>query len=170
MVFVRCSRQYTNRNICTNQPRLVLFVSLHHFVSVSLCDQWILRRLITFRYVADGQKSTCPATGIQYLPKSGSPAPPPSSSAAASSSAAGSTSAPSTTLTSVTKTTSSISASGSPGTLSGSGYLNGFTSGTQTGCLISGGTWFVGGTCATHTATASGKYDQQNLWLFTNMI
>lgn len=37
------------------------------------------------------------------------------------------------------------------------GYLTAVTDGTETGCLISSGTWYVSGTCATYTATASGK-------------
>lgn len=40
------------------------------------------------------------------------------------------------------------------------GYLNAYTGGSQTGCLIGAGTWYTTGTCATYTATASGKLDQ----------
>ena len=37
------------------------------------------------------------------------------------------------------------------------GYLNAYTGGSQTGCLIGAGTWYTSGTCATYTATPSGK-------------
>jgi hypothetical protein len=66
---------------------------------------------------ADGTKSTCPTTGIKYLPKSG-------------------TASPTTTGSGSTPT-----ATGTPGTFSGSGYLQAYTSGSNTGCLISAGTW-----------------------------
>jgi ribonuclease T2 len=35
--------------------------------------------------------------------------------------------------------------------------LEAYTSGSQTGCLISAGTWYTSGTCATYTATGSGS-------------
>ena len=41
--------------------------------------------------------------------------------------------------------------------LSGQGYLNVRNGGSQNGCLISGGTWYTSGTCATYTALPSGK-------------
>lgn len=90
-----------------------------------------------------GSGSTCPSTGIKYLPKSGS--------------AAGTTTT--TTPTTATKSTSVSSAPSSTatgGALSGKGYLNVLNSGTQTGCIISAGTWYTSGTCATFTATPSG--------------
>ncbi|KAK1751245.1 hypothetical protein QBC47DRAFT_351239 [Echria macrotheca] len=85
-----------------------------------------------------GSGSTCPSSGIKYLPKPG-----------------GTTSTP-------TVSTSSPAASptggGGGGTApSGSGYLNVVTSGTQKGCIISAGTWYTSGTCATFTATPSGS-------------
>ncbi|KAI9753692.1 MAG: hypothetical protein M4579_005044 [Chaenotheca gracillima] len=76
----------------------------------------------------DGTKSTCPATGVKYLPKGGSgggggtPTTPPSG---------GPTGAP----------------------FTGSGYLN-VNSG---GCLISAGKWYTSGTCATFKAKAAGS-------------
>lgn len=84
-------------------------------------------------------QSSCPSTGIKYLPKSGSSSP--------TSSSPGST------------PTSSSSPGSTPtgGSFSGSGYLNGVSGGSQTGCLISAGTWYSSGTCATYTATPSGK-------------
>ncbi|KAE9370318.1 ribonuclease-like protein T2 [Stipitochalara longipes BDJ] len=91
-----------------------------------------------------GQTSSCSSTGIKYLPKSGSPV--------STSSKTGSTM-----TTSTTASSASSSPTGGSGTFSGSGYLNGFTSGSKTGCLISGGTWYTSGTCATYTATASGS-------------
>ncbi|KAH8753998.1 ribonuclease-like protein T2, partial [Hyaloscypha sp. PMI_1271] len=88
-----------------------------------------------------GQSSSCSSTGIKYLPKSGTPV---------------SISTVKTTMTTSTTSASSSSTGGS-GIFSGSGYLNAFTSGSQTGCLISAGTWYTSGTCATYTATASGS-------------
>ena len=85
-----------------------------------------------------GSTSSCPSTGIKYLPKSGGSS--------------------TTTTTSFSSTTTTTSASSAPtGSFSGSGFLNGIASGSQTGCLISAGTWYTSGTCATYTATASGK-------------
>ncbi|KAL9592607.1 MAG: hypothetical protein Q9179_006546 [Wetmoreana sp. 5 TL-2023] len=84
----------------------------------------------------DGSKSDCPATGIKYLPK-GSTATPPS-----------------TTLTTAT----TAPPSPTPGVpFSGKGTLPVTTGGTSTGCIISGGTWYTTGTCATFTAAASGR-------------
>lgn len=83
----------------------------------------------------DGSKSDCPTTGVKYLPKSGSTA---------------------TTTTAATTTTTTAVPTGT-GSFSGTGYLNAITSGTQNGCLISAGTWYTTGTCATYTATASGS-------------
>ncbi|KAL3423835.1 Ribonuclease T2 [Phlyctema vagabunda] len=83
--------------------------------------------------VPDGSKSTCPTTGVKYLPKSGTGTTP-----------------------TATKTTTATAPT-STGSFSGSGYLNAVTSGSSTGCLISAGTWYSSGTCATFTATASGS-------------
>ena len=85
---------------------------------------------------ADGSKSNCPATGIQYLPKSGS-APSPPTTTSTSSTTTGSGPAP---------TTSAPSTPGTP--FSGKGTLQVSTGGTLTGCIISGGTWYTSGTCA----------------------
>lgn len=84
-----------------------------------------------------GTSSDCPSTGIKYLPKSGSPAP--------------------TTTATTTTTTTAPTGTTTPGTpFSGSGYLEVTEGGANKGCIISGGTWYIGGTCATFTATASG--------------
>jgi ribonuclease T2 len=84
----------------------------------------------------DGTKSTCPATGIKYLPKNGSGTP---------------TSPPSTTTSGGSTPTSA------PGTpFSGKGYLNVNVAGAKKGCIISAGTWYTSGTCATITATSAG--------------
>ncbi|OQO05152.1 hypothetical protein B0A48_08172 [Cryoendolithus antarcticus] len=89
----------------------------------------------TFQAADSLTKSTCPATGIKYLPKGTSSTP-----------------------TSTRASTSSPTSTAAPGTpFSGKGYLNVVTSGTQKGCLISAGTWYTSGTCATFTATASGS-------------
>ena len=81
----------------------------------------------------DGSKSTCPATGVQYLPKSGSTSPSPTS-----------------------PTSPTPTASSEPGVpFSGNGYLNVQSSGSSTGCIISNGRWFTSGTCATFEAVPS---------------
>jgi ribonuclease T2 len=85
-----------------------------------------------------GSGSTCPSTGIKYLPKPG-----------------GDTS-PTTLTTATTQTTATSTPTGS--TLSGKGYLTVVTSGSQKGCIISAGTWYTTGTCATFTATPSGMF------------
>lgn len=79
----------------------------------------------------DGSKSACPDTGIKYIPKY-LPATP-------------------------TSTTSGSvpTATGTP--YLGKGYLQAYTSGANKGCLISAGTWYTTGTCATYTATTSGE-------------
>ncbi|KAM0316695.1 hypothetical protein ACHAO8_002980 [Botrytis cinerea] len=76
-----------------------------------------------------GQSGSCPSTGIKYAPKSGS-----------------GSGTPTTTATAPVGT----------GSFSGSGYLEAYVGSTNTGCLISAGTWYTSGTCATYTATASG--------------
>ena len=87
----------------------------------------------------DGTKSTCPATGIKYLPKVPN--------------GGGTT----TTVPSGTATAPIPSGTAAP--FSGKGYLNVRLAGssTKTGCLISGGTWYTTGTCATYTAATSGS-------------
>ncbi|KAI0413453.1 ribonuclease T2-like protein [Xylaria grammica] len=78
-----------------------------------------------------GQSSNCPSSGIKYLPKSGTGT------------------SPTSTTTTATKTAT--------GTFSGKGYLNAYYNGNADGCLITAGTWYTTGTCATYTATASGS-------------
>lgn len=101
--------------------------------------------------------STCTGSSIKYLPKSGgsggsssssSAVPGESSSTAPSSTGASSTSSP---------PSSSIAPSSTPsGTpFSGKGYLNVVTNGRKQGCIISEGTWYTTGTCATFTAASS---------------
>lgn len=90
-------------------------------------------------FFTDGSKSNCPATGIKYLPKG-----------------SGSTT-PSTTLSTATTAPPSPTSSPTPGNpFSGKGTLPVTTGGTVDGCIISGGTWYTTGTCASFTATASG--------------
>jgi ribonuclease T2 len=91
-----------------------------------------------------GSGSTCPSSGIKYLPKSGgSTTTPPSSG----------------TITTPTGTTATPTSAPTGGTaLSGKGFLNVVSGGTQTGCIISSGTWYTSGTCATITATPSGIF------------
>lgn len=82
-----------------------------------------------------GGASSCPDTGIKYLPKSSSGG------------------SPTTTAQSTGTTTSASTSTAAP--FEGKGYLNVIQSdGTQNGCLISHGTWYTTGTCATYTATS----------------
>jgi ribonuclease T2 len=84
----------------------------------------------------DGTKSTCPATGIKYLPKNGGGSTP----------------------TGTTTTVGTPTGTSTPGTpFSGKGYLNVQVSGANKGCIISAGTWYTSGTCATFTAATSGS-------------
>ncbi|PGH19861.1 hypothetical protein AJ80_03778 [Polytolypa hystricis UAMH7299] len=85
-----------------------------------------------------GSTSTCPSTGIKYLPKGNSPSPP---------------------TTTSTSTTPEPTSPGDGDSFSGKGYLQVTTSGSQRGCLISNGKWYTTGTCATYTANkpASGE-------------
>ncbi|KAF7907735.1 uncharacterized protein EAF01_005321 [Botrytis porri] len=84
-----------------------------------------------------GQSGDCPSTGIKYVPKSGS-------------------AIPTTTAGGGGSTTTTATAPGGTGSFSGSGYLEAYVGSTNNGCLISAGTWYTSGTCATYTATASG--------------
>jgi len=79
----------------------------------------------------DGSKSNCAATGISYVPKY-LPAP------TSTSTSSGATSTP----------------TGTP--YLGKGFLQAYTGGANKGCLISAGTWYTTGTCATYTAATSG--------------
>ncbi|KAI1769840.1 ribonuclease M [Hypoxylon cercidicola] len=78
----------------------------------------------------------CPSTGVKYLPKNGGGGSTPTSTTS------GGSSPPTATPT---------------GSFSGKGYLNAVTGGSTKGCLISGGTWYTSGTCATFTAASSGS-------------
>lgn len=88
-----------------------------------------------------GSKSTCPSTGIKYLPKSGT--------------AVVTTSTP--TATASTPTSTGTLTSGVPTALSGKGNLYVTTpSSTTGGFLISSGTWYRSGSApATYTAAAN---------------
>jgi len=91
----------------------------------------------------DGSKSSCPAKGIRYLPKGNSPAPGHSSRATATATA------------SASKTASGPAAPTATGPpFSGRGFLHVNYAGVHDGCIISAGTWYTSGTCATYTATA----------------
>lgn len=104
-----------------------------------------------------GSASTCPSTGIKYLPKGSGSSPSTSTTTGGSgtTSTAASTSK-STTTGGTGTTTSSAPTSTSTGSFSGSGYLNVVSGGSQQGCIISKGTWYTTGTCATFKATSSG--------------
>ncbi|KAF1946621.1 ribonuclease T2 [Clathrospora elynae] len=84
----------------------------------------------------DGTKSSCPQTGIKYVPKNGGSTPPPGTTTTAGSPAPTSTSAP-----------------GTP--FSGRGFLNVAVNGANKGCIIGKGAWYTTGTCATFTATSA---------------
>ncbi|KAK3062933.1 hypothetical protein LTS18_003077 [Coniosporium uncinatum] len=88
----------------------------------------------------DGTKGNCPASGIKYLPKTSD----------------GGSGSSSTTMATVTKTTTTAQPTGTGGAFAGKGYLSAVTSGSQKGCIISAGTWYTSGTCATFTAASSG--------------
>ncbi|GAB7356360.1 hypothetical protein MBLNU459_g7147t1 [Dothideomycetes sp. NU459] len=79
----------------------------------------------------DGGKSTCPATGIRYPPKGSGRRP------------------------TATRGTSAAPTATGP-QFSGRGHLNVQTKGSQKGCIISGGKWYVSGTCASFRATGAG--------------
>lgn len=85
-----------------------------------------------------GVKGDCAATGIKYLPK-------------------GNGAAPTSTTTTTATRTSSAAATGTAGAFSGKGYLNVKVGSATNGCVISAGTWYTTGSCATITATASGS-------------
>lgn len=86
-------------------------------------------------YVTDGQKSNCPSKGIRYPPKRSQGEP--------------------------TKTTTHGSAPTATGVpFSGKGNLIVSTNGQKHGCLISHGTWYTSGTCATFRAEkVTGAYN-----------
>lgn len=85
-----------------------------------------------------GEDSSCPSSGIKYPVKSGA-------------------TATATTGKKTTKTTSTKTATATAtGTVSGAGSWNTYYDGSEDGCLISSGTWYIGGTCATFHASASG--------------
>ncbi|ROV96291.1 hypothetical protein VMCG_07737 [Cytospora schulzeri] len=90
----------------------------------------------------DGQDSTCPSSGIKYPIKSGA-------STATTTSARKTTTA----KTTSTKTSTAVTATGT--SVSGAGTWNAYYKGSEDGCLISAGTWYIGGTCATYHATST---------------
>jgi ribonuclease T2 len=87
-----------------------------------------------------GSASTCPSSGIKWLPKSG-----------------GSTTTTTSGGGSPTTTTTSTGPTGTSGPFSGKGYLEVTTGGAAKGCLISTGMWYTSGTCATYTVATSGS-------------
>ncbi|KAK7528025.1 ribonuclease T2-like protein [Phyllosticta citriasiana] len=81
--------------------------------------------------------SNCPSK-VRYVPKRGGPSP---------------TTTGRHTKTATTTTTALPTSTGS---FSGKGFLNVEHDGGSNGCIISGGTWYASGTCATFTATSAG--------------
>ncbi|KAI0485052.1 ribonuclease M [Xylariaceae sp. FL0804] len=102
----------------------------------------------------DGDTGNCPSTGVKYLPKSGE-SPAPTTTYVGTVTPTGTPTGATTTTgkKTSTKTTSATSTATATGTFSGKGYLNAVTGGSTEGCIISGGTWYTTGTCATFTAT-----------------
>ena len=80
-----------------------------------------------------GSTNDCPATGVKYLPKSGGSTPP-----------------------TTTTTGGGSSPTGGGGAFIGKGFLEVTSGGKADGCIISAGTWYTSGTCATFTGNASG--------------
>lgn len=103
-------------------------------------DLHLLLLLTLLTSELDGSKTDCPATGVKYLPKSGS----------------GTSPTTSTSITTSTTTAPGTTPTTAPGTpFSGKGTLQVTSGGASNGCIISAGTWYIGGTCATFTATVS---------------
>lgn len=123
-----------------------------------------------------GEDSSCPSSGISYPPKTGATTTVATTTATSTAAAstqvtetttgATATSTTSTkkitlpgktsTTTTATATTTSSAATATGSSVSGEGYWYAYYDGAEDGCLISGGTWYTTGTCATYHATASG--------------
>lgn len=86
LVLLQCPRQRAYRQIRAYQPRYAWIPSF----SLSTCSTSDLVTCFT-----DGSKSSCPATGISYLPKSGSPPSPPTTTTSGGSQPTGSPGTPS---------------------------------------------------------------------------
>jgi len=95
----------------------------------------------------DGAKSDCPSTGISYLPKT--------------------VSSPTRSATSTATSTRNELPSPTGAPFEGKGLLEVSYSGKQTGCLISGGTWYTSGTCANFRAQADIVEADEQAHLFT---
>jgi ribonuclease T2 len=95
-----------------------------------------------------GVTSNCPATGIKYLPKSGSALPSGSST------------------TAITTTRNYVpSPTGTP--FEGKGILEVSCHGRSIGCLISGGAWYTSGTCAGFRAQTDTVEVEEEAHFFT---
>lgn len=112
-----------------------------------------------------GDKTNCPSSGISYPVKSGAT----TTVATATRTGTTSTSRATTTTTTTTKGATTTTSSGSTPTgssVSGTGYWYAYYNSNEDGCLISGGTWYTSGTCATYHATASGTFGILFLGIF----
>lgn len=98
----------------------------------------------------NGEDSSCPSSGIKYPVKSGATSVGATATATATTTTAGR-------RTTTTKTTATATATSTGSSVSGAGTWNAYYDGSEDGCLISSGTWYIGGTCATYHATSSGK-------------
>lgn len=93
-----------------------------------------------------GEDTTCPDSGIKYPVKSGATAVSTTATATATTTSRRKT-------TTTTGTSATATATGT--SVSGAGSWNTYYKGSVDGCLISAGTWYIGGTCATYHATAT---------------
>lgn len=105
-----------------------------YFIKGSITDENFVPAAIV------GDTSSCPSSGIKYPPKSG----------------ATSVGATATATKTSPATTATATATATGTSVSGAGTWNAYYEGSQDGCLISSGTWYIGGTCATYHATSSG--------------
>ena len=96
-----------------------------------------------------GETYSCPQTGIRYLPKGAS------SSPTTSIGTSGTASSTPTHSSNLSTTYSPPSPTSTGGAFVGKGYLNVVTGGKADGCIISAGTWYTTGSCATFTGTAT---------------
>ncbi|KAK5108635.1 hypothetical protein LTR62_008126 [Meristemomyces frigidus] len=97
-----------------------------------------------------GASSTCPSTGIKYLPKDNGASPTGTATTTRTSTAARTSAQTSTVAPAPTSTGPAFS---------GNGYLNVMTGGSQIGCIIGAGTWYTTGSCAGFTASPASPSD-----------
>lgn len=149
----------SNTKTYTSAAIVAAIEDVFGYAPVILCDSSVLYQIYYGFYVtgplqnADfvpstvtGDSSNCPASGVSYPIKSGATTVPTTTGTA---------------TTTATKTTTTATSTAT-GTVSGTGYWNANYGGAVDGCLISAGTWYTTGTCATFTATTSGTSNHCN--------